>query len=153
MTKILSLLFSAIFFLFILFISSASFAQQKNETEIRQLENAQREAFLKKDTAELFQLLSPDFVVNAPTNKVTTLKVLMELMKNRQVDMDSFDRIIEKITFIENISVVMGYDIVYPSGKMPNAGKKVKRRYTNIWMKNKKSWQLVARQATIISVE
>jgi hypothetical protein len=47
----------------------------------------------------------------------------------------------------------MGYDIVHPTGKMPNAGKTVKRRYTNIWIKNKNSWQLVARQATIISVE
>ncbi len=76
----------------------------------------------------------------------------MVLMKNGQVDLDSFKRFIDKITFTENIAIVMGYDIVHPAGKMPNAGKTVKRRYTNIWMKNKKTWLLVARQATIISI-
>ena len=73
-------------------------------------------------------------------------------MRLGYVDLDSFERYIEKITFINNIAVVMGYDVVYPSGKMPDAGKKVKRRYTNIWMKSNSTWQLVARQATIISV-
>jgi len=142
-----------IFLIFSLFtVCSLAHAQSIEEREIRKLEDAQREAFLKKDTTALLQLLSPDFVVNAPTNKVTTLEVLMDLMKNGQVDMDSFDRFIEKITFIKNIAVVMGYDIVHPSGKMPNAGKTVKRRYTNIWMKDKKSWRLTARQATIVSI-
>ena len=140
------------FFLCMILIHPATFGQQKNVTEIRRLENAQREAFLKKDTASLFKLLSPDFVVNAPTNKVTTLHELMVLMQKGEVDLDSFGRFIEKITFIKNIAVVMGYDIVYPSGKMPNAGKKITRRYTNIWMQDKQTWKLVARQATIVSI-
>jgi hypothetical protein len=131
---------------------SFCFAQQNDEVLIRNLENEQREAFLKKDTAMLFRLVSPDFVVNAPTNRPTTLAELKQLMRLGYVDLDSFERYIEKITFINNIAVVMGYDVVYPSGKMPDAGKKVKRRYTNIWMKSNSTWQLVARQATIISI-
>ncbi len=51
-------------------------AQSAAEIEIRKLENDQREAFLKKDTATLFKLFSSNFVVNAPTNKVTTLQDL-----------------------------------------------------------------------------
>ncbi len=141
------------FTMFLLVIGSFCFAQQNFENEIRELENAQREAFLKKDTAKLFKLLSPDFVVNAPTNKITTLAELKKVMRLGYVDLDSFERFIEKITFIKNIAVVMGYDVVYPSGKMPDAGKKVKRRYTNIWMKTNDNWQLVARQATILSVD
>ncbi len=56
-----------------------SYSQNAAEAEIRKLEDAQREAFLKKDTATLFKLFSPDFVVNAPTNKVTTLQDLKTL--------------------------------------------------------------------------
>ena len=37
-------------------------------------------------------------------------------------------------------------------GDTPNAKKTVKRRFTNIWMKEKDIWKLTVRQATIISV-
>ena len=46
----------------------------------------------------------------------------------------------------------MGHDIVTPQGAMENSGKTVTRRYTDIWMKDKNSWRLTARQATVISV-
>ncbi len=127
-------------------------AQSAAETEIRKLENAQREAFLKKDTATLFVLFSPDFIVNAPTNKITTLQELKNLIRNGEVDMEVFERVTERVTFIENCAIAMGHETLQPTGKMPNAGKIVKRQYTNIWMKNKNSWLLIARQSTIISV-
>jgi ketosteroid isomerase-like protein len=136
-----------------LLIFLCAHAQTDTETEIRKLENEQREAFLKKDTTALYKLLSLDFVVNAPTNKITTLQQLKLLIQSGQVDMEVFERVTEKVSFVENIAIAMGNETLNPTGKMPNAGKTVKRRYTNIWMKNKKSWQLVARQATIISVE
>ena len=136
-----------------LFILFSTYAQTAAETEIRKLEDAQREAFLKKDTATLFKIFSPNFVVNAPTNKITTLQDLKMLIQKGEVDMEVFERVTEKVTFTENIAIAMGNETLHPAGKMPNTGKTVKRRYTNIWMKNGKTWQLVARQATIISVE
>ena len=134
-------------------IFATTYSQIPAEMEIRKVEDAQREAFLKKDTATLFKLFSPDFVVNAPTNKITTLRELMQLMQQGAVDMEAFERITEKVTFHNNIAIAMGNETLHPAGNMPNAGKTVKRRYTNIWMKNKGGWQLVARQSTIISVE
>jgi ketosteroid isomerase-like protein len=133
--------------------SSSSLAQASKETQIRTLENAQREAFLKKDTTALYKLFSPTFVVNAPTNKITTLQELKQLIRNGKVDLESFDRVTEKVTFTGDIAIAMGNETLRPTGKMPNAGKTVKRRYTNIWIKNGNSWRLTARQATIISVE
>ena len=138
--------------LFLLLLCNA-FAQNAPEAEIRKLEAAQREAFLTKDTVTLYRIFSPDFVVNAPTNRVTTLQDLKTLIRNGNVDMEAFERITEKVTFIDNIAVAMGNETLRPTGNMPNAGKIVKRRYTNIWMKRNNSWQLVARQSTIISVE
>lgn len=136
-----------------IFFFTATYAQSTAEMEIRKLEDAQREAFQKKDTATLFKLFSPNFVVNAPTNKITTLQELMLLMRQGAVDMENFERITEKVTFNNNIAIAMGNETLHPTGKMPNAGKTVKRRYTNIWMKNNESWQLAARQSTIVSVE
>lgn len=136
----------------ILFIFNTH-AQSNSETAIRKLEDEQREAFLKKDTSALYNLFSPDFVVHAPTNRITTLQQLKALIRSGEVDMEAFERVTEKVTFIENIAVAMGNETLKPTGKMPNAGKTVKRRYTNIWMKNKNTWQLVARQSTIVSIE
>jgi ketosteroid isomerase-like protein len=132
---------------------SLVFGQIGAETEIRKLEEAQREAFLKKDTATLYKLFAPDFVVNAPTNKITTLQQLKLLIRSGEVDMESFERVTEKVTFVDNIAIAMGNETLHPTGKMPNAGKTVKRRYTNIWMKTEAGWKLAARQATIISIE
>lgn len=134
-------------------IFSAAYSQTTEELEVRKLEDAQRQAFMKKDTAALFKLFSPNFVVNAPTNKITTLQELMQLMRQGAVDMERFERITEKVTINNNIAIAMGNETLHPTGKMPNAGKTVKRRYTNIWMKNEGGWQLAARQSTIISVE
>ena len=132
---------------------ATTYAQTAAEMEILKLEDAQREAFQKKDTTTLLKLFAPNFVVNAPTNKITTLKELMRLMRQGAVDMEDFERITEKVTFNNNIAIAMGNETLHPTGKMPNAGKTVKRRYTNIWMKNEGGWQLVARQSSIISVE
>lgn len=136
----------------VLLISMASLAQQNNETEIRNLEKQEGEAFAKKDTIALLKLFSPNLVVNSPLNKVFGLADVMNMISNRKIDVGSVEKFIEKITFVENIAIVMGYDIVTPQGAMDNAGKTLTRRYTDIWMKDKKSWRLSARQATIISV-
>jgi len=126
---------------------------QNQETEIRKLEGEAREAILKKDTVALRALYSPGFVVNSPGNRVETFQDLLVRIKSGGLDRDSFEKNIEKITFAENVAIVMGNEIVKPTGNAAHAGKIIKRRYTNIWMKNKKSWQLIARQSTITSVE
>ena len=126
---------------------------QNAETEIRKLEGEARNAILKKDTLVLLALFSPGFVVNSPGNKVETFQDLLIRIKSGALDRESFEKNIEKITFNENVAIVMGSEIVKPTGNAASAGRTIKRRYTNIWMKSKKSWQLVARQSTIISVE
>jgi hypothetical protein len=41
--------------------------------------------------------------------------------------------------------IVMGRETVVPKGNSPDSGKTIDRRYTNIWMKRKGKWRLVAR--------
>jgi hypothetical protein len=113
-----------------------SFAQQDKESEIKNLENAEGEAWVKKDSVTLFKLFSPDLVVNSPLNKVVNLEILKRLMRAGKVDISSSEKIIDKVSFIGGMAVVMGSDIVTPQGGMDNTGKKVTRRYTDVWLKD-----------------
>ena len=127
-------------------------AQQNSEERIRKLEKMEGVAFANKDTATLLTLFSPHLVVNTPLNRVATFEDVMRLIRAGKIDVSADEKVIEKVTFVENIAIVMGYDIVKAQGEMENTGKTVKRRYTDIWMKDKLSWRLTARQATIISI-
>ena len=146
------MLLSVIITLFTL-TSHFCFAQENNETEIRNLEKMEGEAFVKKDTITLYNLFSPHLVVNTPLNRVATLEDIKRLILLGKIDVASSEKIIEKITFINDMAVVMGHDIVTPQGAMQDAGKTVTRRYTDVWIKSKTSWLLTIRQATIISVK
>ena len=128
-----------------------TFAQDM-DAQIRFLENVEGEAWVKKDSATLFKLFSPDLVVNSPLNKVVNLEILKRLMRGGKVDISSSEKQIEKVSFINDMAVVMGNDVVTPQGSMDNAGKTVTRRYTDVWIKDGSGWRLTIRQATIISV-
>jgi hypothetical protein len=124
-----------------------SYSQGTKEIKIRELENELKAAHLKRDTIVLYKLLSPGYVVNTPGNKVATMEDIKTNLRKPGGDTLSFERNIEKITFTNNIAIVMGQEIRIIGGKTD------KRRYTNIWMNKGNNWQLVARQATVFLIE
>jgi hypothetical protein len=129
------------------------YSQQSEEAELRSIENSEREALLKGDTAMLLKLLSPKVVVNNPENTIVTFEQIKERIRSGKIDYSSLERVIENLSFVENIAIVMGKEIIMPQGATKNAGKTVTRRFTNIWMKTEGVWKLIARQATNISVK
>lgn len=133
-------------------ISNFSLAQQSDETVIRRLENEEREAILKKDTTKLYQLMSLEIVVQNPENAIVGFRQIIDRVKTGKINYASFERLIEKVTFFNNTSIVMGKEVLIPQGSTENTGKTVTRRFTNIWMKEKNVWKLTARQATIVSL-
>ena len=147
------ILTSACAFLFII-ISGSTLAQDPREAEIRRLEQLERESVMKGDSASLFdKLWSPNMVINTPANVVGTVQGTQAMFRSGGLNYLSFERNIEKITFNENIAIVMGGEVIKPQGKQVNAGKTVSRRFTNIWKYSGGSWSIIARQATIIKVE
>ena len=147
-TKMFSLLFCLIW------ISYVVFAQDHRESEIRRLENLERESVLKGDSLALFdKIWSPDMVVNTPANVVGTVVGTKVQFRTGNLNYLSFERNIEKITFNNNVAIVMGEEKIKPQGKQNNAGKLVTRRFTNVWMYSNNNWSIIARQATIIKVE
>jgi len=143
-----------ILLLFLTVLSLQSFAQDARESEIRRLENLERESVMKSDSLTLFdKLWSPDMVINAPTNVVGTVQTTKTVLRAGGLKYLSFERNIEKITFFDNVAVVMGGEVVKPQGKQPNAGRVVTRRFTNVWQNSNGMWSIIARHATIIKVE
>ena len=135
-------------------ISNFAFAQDPREVDIRRMENLERESVLKGDSMALFdKIWSPNMIVNTPANVVGTVEGTKAHLRSGDLNYLSFERNIEKITFNENIAIVMGGEVIKPQGKQVNAGKTVSRRFTNIWKYSGSSWSIIARQATIIKVE
>lgn len=138
----------------LLFANSIVAAQDAREAEIRRLENLERTSVLKGDSAVLFdKIWSPNMVVNTPANVVGTVEGTKAHLRAGELNYLSFERSIEKITFNDNVAIVMGGEVIKPQGTQVNAGKTVSRRFTHVWLYKNNSWSIIARQATIIKVE
>jgi ketosteroid isomerase-like protein len=116
--------------------------------QIKKLDLAHARAIFDGNAIALDSLMSDDVTVNHPTNRIVKeKKELLELIKTGTIRYTRFERTPETFLFYENMVVAMGNEVVVPAKGAPNAGKILKRRYTNVWMKNKNSWQLTVRHA------
>lgn len=126
------------------------FAQDNpTELEIKKLEQMEVQAILKKDTVTLLKLWDKDYVVNAPDNKINFAgkTTLDRPVMNRA--RTSFTRDVEAIVIRGNTVFAMGSETVVPENQS-GPQQAVKRRYTNIWMKQDGVWKLMARHANVI---
>jgi len=144
--------------LYLIILTSAYYfnamAQTNEEQQIRKLEQQESHAVITGNLPGLLNTYwSPLLIVNNPANIVVTRPQIVELIKSGKIDYSSFKKFIEKISIIGNTAIVMGREEVNPKGVTDNAGKKVIRRYTNVWMKLDNKWSLVARQATITVIQ
>ena len=132
--------------------SVTAYPQTSEERLIRELEDSEREAILRSDTVQLANLMSRKIVVQNPENAIVGFRQIRERVRKGKINYSSFERKIDTIAAVNGIAVVMGLETLIPQGDSQNAGKTVKRRFTNVWTKEEGSWKLTARQATIISI-
>lgn len=136
------------------FIAGKALSQDPREAEIRRLDNLERESVLKSDSAALYNnLWSRDMIINTPANAVGTVEGTKAHLRSGGLAYKSFERNIEMLRIYDHVAVVMGSEVIRPQGKQLNAGKTVTRRFTNVWMLKDDKWSIIARQATIISIE
>lgn len=137
-------------------ISTLSINAQDNartEAEIRALEQTGTKAILNGDTNTLKEIWAPEFLVNTPRNDVTgTRDSILLIQKAGMIDYSTYEKVIERMQFQENIVITMGHETLVSKNDTPaaKAGQIFKRRFTNIWMKKSGKWQLIARHASII---
>lgn len=127
-----------------------AYARQDVETTIRQMEEKERQAVLTRDTLALEKIWSKNLMVNAPSNRVVLSGTRVgERPVVAQLSYSSFTREIEQLLVKGDLVFSMGNEMVVPLGG-PNAGKSVKRRFTNVWMKEDGTWKLAGRHANVI---
>ena len=122
------------------------------EAEIRKMDREEATAVLGTDLSTLEKFWWDDFTVNGPNNQIVKGKTnILELVKSGVIAYTLFEREHEAVLLYGDTAILMGLETVKPKGNSPFAGQTLHRRFTNIWMKQNGRWQLIARQATIIS--
>ena len=124
------------------------------EAEIRELDQIQGKAWLERDTIALKRLWSPDFILQAPSNKILTREEVFREMQTPRLagGLSSMERSVLKITQFDNIVVSMGID--RPVDKTgSNAGIVRTQRYTNIWRREGDTWRVIARHANLLPID
>lgn len=122
--------------------------------EIDTLEEKQRLDVLNGNVDDTAALMAEDIAVNAPDNRVHRKAEITNMMKQHTgLQYTQLDVHREAIVIRPDLVETMGYEVVVPKGNVPNAGKKVTRRYINIYIHEAGRWRLIGRQATNISIE
>ena len=136
-------------FLFVsfIFIATFSYGQSNDEIEIRRLEKHWTALLDKGEIDSLLEIWSKDYVVNNPNGKIVTPKEIVALMESGH-KFPKVERIIEKITFNQDVAIVMGKELQQPANMTPRQEEWIPRRFTNVWIKTANGWQLAARQSS-----
>jgi len=121
---------------------------------VEALEEEEIQLVLAGDVAGAAREMADDVAVNAPNNQVVHKPEILEHMKRQTaLQYSSVERRREAMVIRRDCVVTMGYEIVVPTGNVPNSGKTVNRRYTNIYHFDDGQWRIIARQATNVSVK
>lgn len=148
-----------VIFIFLLSVSfcSISIPQESNSfdrktiiKQIKQLEDAEVKAILEGDTISLSKMWAEDVHVNNPSNIVVNRAQVFDRIKSTFIKYSLYTREQEYYGVYDDVVIVMGNEVVIPSGVNPDKGKILKRRYTSVYKKFEYSWKLIARHANII---
>lgn len=120
------------------------------EEDVRRANVEEVEAFVHNDPKTMERLWSDDFVVTNPLNKFVNKRQVLGMVESGFLVITSYDRQIEYVRVYGDTVIAAGRETVVWGGKMPNAGKTEHLRFTGIWMKQRGSWQEVARHANIV---
>ena len=123
----------------------------KIEKEIRELDQQAAKAILQKDEKLITRFFTKDSIVNNPRNNQTFGSAgIIDAAKTAIIDYYSFDRKIDSVQIYNDTAIAMGHETVVLKDRTGAAGETIQRRYTNVWMKTGRNWQIVARHASII---
>ena len=112
------------------------------------------QAFEAQDIDEVADLFAEDLVVNTPANQIARREQVLGFFKSGRMNYEAADTSIETIDTRTNQVVIMGEQVIKPRATAANAGKTVRRRFTDVWRKEPDGrWRLTVRQATITSVQ
>jgi ketosteroid isomerase-like protein len=111
------------------------------------------EAFAAQDVEAVEALSAQDLIVNTPADIVARREMVLGFFRAGRMNYEAAEETIEAVDVRENQVVVMGGEVVRPRDGAPNAGKTVRRRFTDVWRRDADGkWRLTIRHATITSI-
>jgi ketosteroid isomerase-like protein len=112
------------------------------------------EAFEAQDTDRVSAVCAKDLIVNTPANRVARLEQVLGFFRSGRMSYESAEVTVEALDVRGDHVVLMGEEVVRPRDTAANAGRSVRRRFTDVWRREPDGrWLLTIRQATIISVD
>jgi len=131
-------------------IVSAQKKVQRVDEEIRRLNAQEVAGLLNNDLRLLESLWADELVVTNPLNKFVNKQDVLSLIQSGTLAFASYERQIDYVHVFRDFAVVAGRETVVWAGKMPNAGRVSRLRFTGVWARRNGHWQQVARHANII---
>lgn len=97
---------------------------------------------------------STTFVANTPGNVVVPGEEMLKLFATGNVRYDHVEQNIEYAgSHGPDIVVLMGEEIVVPGEGAANAGKRIRRRFTDVFRRENGEWRHDLRHANVVSIE
>ncbi|WP_254023935.1 nuclear transport factor 2 family protein [Mesorhizobium ventifaucium] len=131
-----------------------SASTEPTEEALRAADHMQLKAGSSGDPDAMAAIQHPNYLGNAPNNRVVDGEAVRSLMASGAIASDSLDRTIERIAITANVGVVMGREtIVATSGSISAemfSGGPLERRFTNVYVWSDARWRLLARHANVI---
>ena len=123
-------------------------------SELAELDARQKVMVATADVEGLAKLAHPNLLINAPTNRILTREQFLAMMRSGQIGAEAFERTAESVTVTGKIGVVMGFEVFTPMAAS-ELGKTfgvrpLKRRYTNVYVKENGKWLWLARHANVV---
>lgn len=131
----------------------ASAHPKPDETSLRSADAMQMRIIVEEDAKAQREFMHPDYILNAPSNRVMRKEQLVSMLAQGQMASERFERTIEAASITGDVGIVMGRETVTPS---PNSqlgkqfgNKALARRFTNVFLWENGEWRFLARQATV----
>ena len=128
-----------------------------NDPAVQQVLELRRQGIVAMTTVGVSaesERYSTTFVANTPGNAVVTGEQMLANFARGAVSYTSVEQRLDYAgSHGPDIVVLMGEEIVVPGAGAPNAGKRIHRRFTDVFRKENGEWRHDLRHANVISVE
>jgi ketosteroid isomerase-like protein len=128
------------------FVAVQAQVPNATEQEVLRVEQAQNDAFLKKDRASYEQLLADDYVYIHSNGTVTnkTQEIADTMSADNKWTASKLENL--KVRIYGDVAVVTGAQTLTGSSKGYVAGP---RRITDLWVRRNRRWQTIGGQTTL----
>jgi uncharacterized protein (TIGR02246 family) len=119
------------------------------EAQVRELEQKQCRAAVAGDLATLQHIFADDYQMVNPAGQITTRAQLLALLTGGTHPYRSATYTTDVVRNLGNVIVTIGREDVVPN-QGRQAGQLVHRRVTQVWVRQRGTWQLSVRQAMVV---